>query len=52
MIKRIEYPRIPDGSTSPQLKNELRKLVDQINAAISDIEQTMDISKGGKVSGT
>lgn len=42
MIGRIEYPHIPDGAASPQLKNELRKLVDQINAVLAELESRME----------
>lgn len=41
MSNRIEYPHIPDGAASPQLKNELRKLVDQINSALASLESTL-----------
>lgn len=49
MIGRIEYPHIPDGTASPQLRNELRKLVDQMNAALAEIEKRME--QGGNVNG-
>ena len=52
MIRRIEYPHIPDGTASPQLKKELWKLVDQINAAISEVEHRMDTEQGGNASGS
>ena len=50
MIRRIEYPHLPDGTVSPQLKNELRKLVDQINVAIADIENQTN-KQGGNTNG-
>lgn len=51
MIRRIEYPHIPDGAASPQLKNELRKLVEQINVALSEVESHMETIQGGNASG-
>lgn len=41
MIGRIEYPHLPEGA-SPQIKNELRRMVDQINAVIQEIEHRME----------
>ena len=45
MIGRITYPHIPDGTVSPQLKSELRKLVDQINAVLAEVENRMELKK-------
>lgn len=50
MIRRVEYPHLPDGSVSPQLRNELRKLVDQINAVMSEVERSIE-KQGGNVNG-
>lgn len=50
MIRRVEYPHIPEGAASPQLKNELWKLVDQINMALSEVERLMD-RQGGNTNG-
>lgn len=44
MIGRIEYPHLPEG-VSPQLKNELRKLVDQINVVIQEVEHRLEENK-------
>lgn len=41
MIGRIEYPHLPEGASS-QLKNELRRLVDQINAVFQEIEHRLE----------
>lgn len=41
MIGRIEYPHLPEG-VSPQLKNELRRLVDQFNAILAEIESRLE----------
>ena len=49
MIPRIEYPHLPDGTVSPQLRNELRKLVDNINRALTEAERL--IEQGGNSSG-
>ena len=43
-MRRIEYPRLPEGSVPPVVKKALWDLVDQINAVISEIENT---NKGG-----
>jgi hypothetical protein len=37
-MRRIEYPNLPEGSASPQLKNALRMMVDEINMALAEIE--------------
>lgn len=46
VIRRVEYPRLPEGSASPQVKAALQELTDQINAAIREIESI--ISQGGQ----
>lgn len=51
MIKRIEYPHLPDGTASPQLRNELRKLVDNINEALTEVERLFEKAQGGNASG-
>lgn len=37
-MRRIEYPNLPEGSVSPQVKNALRMMVDEINMAFAEIE--------------
>lgn len=51
MIRRVEHPHIPDGAASQQLKGELRKLVDQINFALSEIEHLIEMNQGGSTDG-
>ena len=46
-MRRIEYPNLPEGSASPQVKNALRMLVDEINMAFAEIE----MNQGGSGSG-
>ena len=41
MIGRIEYPHLPEG-TSQQLQNELRKMVDQFNAILAEVEKRLE----------
>lgn len=48
-MRRIEYPRLPEGSVTPAVKKALWDLVDQINAVISEIENT---AKGGSKNGS
>lgn len=53
MSGRIEYPHIPEGTVSPQLKSELRKLVDQINRELSELDSriTKQNQAGGSANG-
>lgn len=44
MIGRIDYPHLSDGA-SRQLQNELRKMVDQMNAILGEIEHRMENTK-------
>lgn len=46
MIGRIDYLHLPEGA-SPQLQNELRKMVDQFNAILAEIEHRMEKMKEG-----
>lgn len=50
-MRRVEYPHLPDGSVSPQVKNELRKMVDQINMALADVERSLNKGQGGTENG-
>lgn len=47
-MRHIEYPKLPEGSTSPVVRNAIRDLVDQINAALSEMEK---LYKGGVKNG-
>lgn len=38
-MRRIEYPRLPDGSVSPAVKKALWEIVDQFNAVIAEVEK-------------
>lgn len=53
MSGRIEYPHIPEGAASPQLKSELRKLIDQINRELSELDSriTKQNQAGGSANG-
>jgi hypothetical protein len=48
-VRKIEYPRLPEGSVPPAVKKALWDLVDQVNAVISEIENT---TKGGSKNGS
>ena len=48
MIRRIEYPHIQEGAVSPQVRNELRKLVDQINAVLAELEAMLGGTENGE----
>jgi hypothetical protein len=43
-VRHIEYPQLPEGSASPAVKKAIRDLVDQVNAALSEMEK---LYKGG-----
>ena len=38
MLRKLEYPRLSDRAVSPQLKNELFRLVDQINMVFAEAD--------------
>lgn len=44
-MRRIEYPNLPEGSASPQVKNALRMMVDEINMAFGEVEQEIEAQK-------
>ena len=47
-MRHIEYPQLPEGSASPAVKKAIRDLVDQVNAALSEVEK---LCKGGTKNG-
>lgn len=47
-MRKIEYPRLPEGSVPPAVKKALWDLVDQINAVITEMERlTKEGAKNG-----
>lgn len=48
-MRRIEYPRLPEGSASPAVRNAIRELVDQVNVVIAEMEKKLkeDTKHGG-----
>lgn len=47
-MRRIEYPKLPEGSVSPAVRKALWDMVEQINAVISEIE---NVAKEGMNNG-
>lgn len=41
MLRKLEYPRLSDRAVSPQLKNELFRLVDQINMVLTEADSKL-----------
>lgn len=48
-MRHIEYPRLPEGSVSPAVRNAIRDLVDQMNASLAEMENRI---KGGSGNGS
>lgn len=47
-MRKIEYPRLPEGSVSPAVKKALYDLADQMNMALTELENRI---KGGSKNG-
>lgn len=49
-MRRIEYPKLPEGSVHPAVKKALCDVVDQCNAVIAEAEKMMKegAGSGGK----
>lgn len=45
-MRRIECPRLPEGSVPPAVKKALQDVVDQCNAVIAEIEKLMKEGTG------